>query len=118
MASEADSSLLVPSTTQVSIQSASKRFKSQSIVWDHCHMARGTEKKENKYCKYCQENSEDPVYGTTNSQNMRMHIKRKHQIDIELVPSRVQTAALQQLKELYFRAESSSQMSEIDTQVF
>ena len=50
-------------------------------------MARGTEKKENKYCKYCQENSEDPVYGTTNSQNMRMHIKRKHQIDIELVPS-------------------------------
>jgi len=49
---------------------------------------------------------------------MRMHIKRKHQIDIELGPSRVQIAALQQLKELYHQAESSGQTSEIDTQVF
>src|SRR5271165_2545510 len=81
-------------------------------------MARSTEKKGNKYCKYCQEDSKDPVYGTTNSQNMRMHIKRKHQIDIELSSSQVQTAALQQLKELYYQAESSSQTSEIDTQVF
>ena len=47
-----------------------------------------------------------------------MHIKRKHQIDIELSSSQVQTAALQQLKELYHQAESSSQTSEIDTQVF
>ena len=109
MASEADSSLLVPSTTQVSIQSGSKRSKSQStsVVWDHCRTARDTEKKENKYCKYCQEDSEDLVYNTTNSQNMRMHIKRKHQIDIELSPSQVQIAALQQLKELYHQAESS-----------
>jgi hypothetical protein len=87
-------------------------------VWDHCHMARGTEKKDNKYCKYCQEDSEDPVYGTTNSQNMCMHIKRKHQIDIMLGPSRVQTAALQQLKEFYHQVESSGQISEMDTQIF
>ena len=49
---------------------------------------------------------------------MHMYIKRKHQIDIELSSSWVQTAALQQLKELYHQAESSGQTSEIDTQVF
>ena len=120
MASETDSSLLAPSTTQVSIPSGSKRSKSQSTsaVWDHCRTAHGTEKKENKYCKYCKEDSEDPVYSTTNSQNMRMHIKRKHQINIELNPSRVQIVALQQLKELYRQAESSGQTSEINTLVF
>jgi hypothetical protein len=47
-----------------------------------------------------------------------MHIKRKHQIDIELGSSQVQIAALQQLKELYCQAESSGQTSEINTQVF
>ncbi len=118
MASEADSSLLVPSTAQVLIQSRSKQSKSQSTVWDHCRIAHSTKKKENKYCKYCQEDSEDPVYSTANSQNMYMHIKRKHQIDIKLGLSRVQTAALQQLKELYLQAESSGQTSEINTQVF
>jgi hypothetical protein len=96
MASEADSSLLAPSTTQVSIQSRSKQSKSQStsIVWDHCRMAHSTEKKENKYCKYCKEDLEDLVYNTTNSQNICIHIKRKHQINIKLSLSRVQIVAL------------------------
>jgi BED zinc finger len=110
MASKADSSLLAPSTTQVSILSGSKPSKNQSTsaVWDHCRTAHGTEKKENKYCRYCKEDSKDLVYSTTNSQNMYMHIKRKHQIDIKLSLSRVQIAALHQLKELYRQAESSS----------
>jgi hypothetical protein len=49
MASEVDSSLLGPSTTQVSIPSGSKRSKSQSTsaVWDHCRTAHSNEKKEN-----------------------------------------------------------------------
>jgi hypothetical protein len=50
--------LLLLLGTQVSIQSGSKLSKSQStsaVVWDHCRTACGTEKKENKYCKYCKE---------------------------------------------------------------
>lgn len=49
---------------------------------------------------------------------MRKHIERNHKIQIELTPSRIQTTTLQQLKQLYLKAESSGQTSEIDTQVF
>jgi hypothetical protein len=48
---------------------------------------------------------------------MQKHLQGRHEINIEVVISRVQEAALQQLKELYRQAESSSQTSEIDTQV-
>jgi hypothetical protein len=117
MASEADSSLLASSTAQVSIQSGSKQSKGQpsSAVWDHCRAARDTETPGQKYCNYC---TTEPIYGSSNSSNMRKHIERNHKIQIELTPSRIQTTTLQQLKQLYLRTESSSQTSEIDTQVF
>ena len=117
MASEADSSLLAPSTTQVSIQSRSKQSKGQplSAVWGHCCMAHGTETLGQKYCIYCMK---EPIYGSNNSSNMRKHIERNHKIQVELTPSRIQTTTLQQLKQLYLKAESSGQTSEIDTQVF
>ena len=49
---------------------------------------------------------------------MRKHIERNHKIQVELTTSRIQTTALQQLKQLYLKAESSGQTREIDTQVF
>jgi hypothetical protein len=49
---------------------------------------------------------------------MRKHIERNHKIQVELTPSRIQTTTLQQLKQLYLKAESSSQTSKVDTQVF
>jgi|tagenome__1003787_1003787.scaffolds.fasta_scaffold20916204_2 hypothetical protein len=117
MASEADSSILAPSTIQASIQSGSKRSKGQppSAVWNHCRTARDTETPGHKYCNYC---TKEPIYGSTNSSNMRKHIERIHKIQVELTPSPIQTTTLQQLKQLYLKAESSGQTSEIDTQVF
>jgi hypothetical protein len=38
---------------------------------------------------------------------MRKHIKRNHKIQIEFTSNRIQTAILQQLKQLYLKAESS-----------
>ena len=49
---------------------------------------------------------------------MRKHLEKTHNIQIELPPGKIQTATLKQLKQLYFRAESSGQTNEIDTQVF
>jgi hypothetical protein len=122
MASEADSSLLAPSTIQdfqVSTQSQSESKQSKgrvpSTVWDHCRPARETEIPGQKYCNYC---TEEPIYHSTNSSNMRKHIDRTHKIQIDIAPSQIQVAALQQLKQLYLKAESSGQTSEIDTQVF
>src|SRR6266498_3278650 len=117
MPSEADSSLLAPSTAQVSIQSGSKQSKGQppSAVWDHCRTARDTETPGQKYCNYC---IKEPIYGSNNSSNMRKHIERNYKIQIELTPSRIQITTLQQLKQFYLKAESSGQISEIDTQVF
>src|SRR6266498_3954129 len=117
MASEADSSLLTPSTAQVSIQSGSKQSKSQSpsAVWDHCRTARDTETPGQKYYNYY---TKKPIFDSNNNSNMRKHIKRNHKIQIELTSSRIQTITLQQLKQFYLKAESSGQTNEIDTQVF
>ena len=49
---------------------------------------------------------------------MLFDIDRTHKIQIDIAPSQIQVAALQQLKQLYLKAESSGQTSEIDTQVF
>ena len=49
---------------------------------------------------------------------MRKHIERNYKIQIELTLSKIQTATLQQLKQLYLKAESSGQTNEIDTQIF
>lgn len=61
MASKADSSLLAPSTTQVSIQSRSNNprvnLRLQYGITVVRHVA--LRKKENKYCKYCKEDLED-----------------------------------------------------------
>jgi hypothetical protein len=94
MASEVDSSLLAPSTTQVSIQSRSKQSKGQplSAVWDHCCTARDTETPGQKYCNY---STKEPIYGSSNSSNMRKHIERNHKIQVELTLSRIQTTTLQ-----------------------
>ena len=119
MDSEANSSLIAPSTTQESFQSASKQSKGQisSIVWAECRTARDNENPDPKlrYCKHC---TNDTPYSTSISSNMRKHLKSKHKIDIEVALSRIQATALQQLQQLYLRAEGSGQTNEIDRQVF
>jgi hypothetical protein len=114
MDSEVNSSTFNPSTSQTSSQKASKKGAPPSKVWLHCCTARDSEKPAYKYCNYC---TEDPIYGSDNSSNMRKHLQGRHEINVEVAVNRVQEAVLQQLKELYRRAESSGQTSEIDTQV-
>ncbi len=88
IASEADSSLLTPSTAQVSIQSESKQSKGQppSAVWDHYRTARDTETPRQKYYNYY---TKEPIYGSNNNSNMRKHIERNYKIQIELTPNRI-----------------------------
>ena len=119
MASEAGSSVLAPSTTQVSSQSKSnKKTKDGSTVWkDHCRTARDTEDPKKKYCNYCTKESRDPIYSSDNSSNMHKHIERIHNIEVKLATSKIQQAALEQLRELYRQAEAAGETSEIDTQV-
>ena len=119
MASEAGSSVLAPSTTQVSSQSKSnKKTKDGSAVWkDHCRTALDTEDPKKKYCNYYTKESRDPIYGSDNSSNMRKHIEGIHNIKVKLATSKIQQAALDQLRELYRQAEAAGETSEIDTQV-
>jgi hypothetical protein len=118
MASEAGSSVLAPSTTQVSSQSKSKKTKDGSTVWkDHCCTARDTEDPKKKYCNYCTKESRDPIYGSDNSSNMRKHIEEIHHIEVKLATSKIQQVALEQLRELYRQAEAVGETSKINTQV-
>jgi hypothetical protein len=48
---------------------------------------------------------------------MRNHLNSKHQIIVESAPGPVQTATINQLQQLYIRAESSGQTETIDVQV-
>ena len=50
--------------------------------------------------------------------NLRSHLKSKHAIFVEVTLSQIQSKALEQLKELYNRAELSGQTEEIDSRVF
>ena len=113
MASNADSSF-APST---SLQSTSKQSKTKttSEVWVHCRAAIDGEDPKLKYCTYC---TTDPVYGTSISTNMRKHLQSQHKIDVEVGVGHIQSTTLQQLKQLYSRAQSSGQTEDIDSQVF
>jgi hypothetical protein len=114
MDSEADSSLLTRSTTQDSIQTGS-RGQSAHTTWIYSRTVHDGEDPKLKYCIYC---TEAPIYCTTVTTNMRDHLKSKHQIIIERTPGPIQAATIQQLQQLYLRAESSGQIEEINTQVF
>ena len=116
MASEADSSLLKRSATQDSGQTRT-RGPSAHTTWIHSCTARETngEDPKLKYCIHC---TTTPIYGTSVTTNMRKHLLSKHQIDIERDLGLIQAATIQQLEQLYLRAESSGQTADIDTQVF
>ena len=47
-----------------------------------------------------------------------MHLQRHHQINVKVSVSQVQTAALEQLEQLYLQAKLSDQTEAIDAQVF
>ena len=49
---------------------------------------------------------------------MRNHLKAKHKISIERTLSPIQATTIQQLQQLYLRAESSGQTDDINAQVF
>ena len=119
MDSDTNSSLLAPSTTQISIPSRSKRSRGPpaSAVWAHCRIAHDNEDPAVKYCNYCTDPN-TPIYFSSISSNMRKHLESKHAIVVEVTPGRIQTKTLQQLQQLYLKAESSGQTEEIDAQVF
>jgi len=99
MDSKANLSTFAPSTSQTLSQKVSKqRGAPPSKVWLHCCIAHNSENPAYKYCNYC---TEDPIYSSDNSSNMQKHLQGRHQINVEVAISRVQEAALQQLKELY-----------------
>src|SRR5271167_1289295 len=119
MDSDANSSLLAPSTTQVSTRSGSKRSRGPpaSTVWAHCRTARNNEDPAVKYCNYCTDPN-TPIYFSSISSNMRKHLESKHAIVVEVTLGQIQTKTLQQLQQLYLKAESSGQTEEINAQVF
>jgi len=112
MASEADSSSYIDSTTQESTQTRGLT----SSVWVHSRTALDGEDPAYRYCIHC---TTDPIFKTKMAPtNLQSHLKSKHAIFVEVTLGPVQSKALKQLKELYDRAKSSSQTEEIDTQVF
>jgi hypothetical protein len=108
MDSNANSSFLAPSTTQVSSRSGSKQTRGiASAVWDHYRTAYENEDSSQKYCNYCIDPNVMP-YGSAVSSNMRKHLKAKHAIIIVVKPSHIQATILEKLQQLYAKAKSSS----------
>ena len=115
MASEADSSSLVPSVTiDTSETQSSKR---RSPVWNHCRTA-NAENNENPaffYCSLC--DPPNQAYGTNTSSNMKKHLLTRHAIVVEKAISKLQVSVVQQLTELYAKAEASGQTDQLDSKV-
>jgi len=114
MDSEADSSSFIPSTTT---QSNKSRGPSSTALttWAHSRTARAGEDPKLKYCIHC---TEDPIFSTKVTTNMRLYLKLKHKIIVDRVLGPVQAQALQQLQQLYLWAESLGQTEDVDTQIF
>jgi hypothetical protein len=114
MDSEADSSILASSINQ-NTTTKSKRGRSAHTTWIHTRTARNEEDSELKFCIHCTESSS---YDTSVTTNMRKHLESKHEIIVDRISDSVQTETIQQLQQLYTRAQSSDQTEEIDTQVY
>lgn len=115
MASEADSSSYVASTTQESTRTRGPT----SAVWAYSRTALDGEDPAYKYCIPCTEENIIPIFKVKGvPTNLRSHLKSKHSIFVDVAVGHVQATALQQLRELYTRAESSGQTEEIDAHIF
>ena len=74
-------------TPSISIQSVVKKSRSQtSTVWAHTRAAHDDEDSKFKYCTHC---ITFPIYSTNISSNMRMHLQRHHEINVEISVNRV-----------------------------
>jgi hypothetical protein len=114
MDSEVDFSFSEPSTTQDSTQIGS-RSQPARTTWAHARLARDGEDSSLRYCIHC---TEEPIYKTSVTTNMRWHLQTKHQIIVNRTPGLIQATTTQQLQQLYLRAESSGETEAINTQVF
>jgi hypothetical protein len=115
MASEADSSSYIASTTQESTRTRGPT----SAVWEYSRTALDGEDPAYRYCIRCTEENIVPIFKVKGiPTNLRRHLAAVHSIIVDITVGYVQAKALQQLKELYNRAESSSQTEEIDTYIF
>ena len=112
MASKADSSSNIASTTQESTRTCGLI----SAVQVHSRTALDSKDPAYRYCIHC---TTDPIFKTWMAPtNLQSHLKSKHAIFVEVTLGKIQSKALEQLKELYDQAESSGQTKEIDAQVF
>lgn len=108
MASEADSSSYIASTTQESTQTRGLT----SAVWAHSCIAHDSEDPAYRYCIHC---TTDPIFKTKIAPtNLQSHLKSKHAIFVEITLGKIQSKAFEQLKELYNQAKSSNQTEEIN----
>jgi hypothetical protein len=115
MASEADSSSYIASTTQESTRTRGPT----SAVWEYSRTALDGEDSAYRYCIRCTEENIVPIFKAKGvPTNLRRYLAAVHSIIVDITVGYVQAKALQQLKELYNRAESSGQIEEIDTYIF
>ena len=109
MDSDANSSF--EQSTQDSLQARTQKSSAAS-TWMHSRAARDKEDPQLKYCIHC---TTPHSYGTTVTTNMRNHLTKMHGITVSRTPGTIQNTVLQQLQQLYVRAESSGQTNEIDS---
>ena len=88
-----------------------------SAVWAHYRAACDDEDPDSKL-KYCTYYTTLKIYCMNINFNMWKHLRAWHNIDIDIAVSQVQATTLQQLEQLYLQAKSSSQIEEINAQVF
>jgi hypothetical protein len=114
MASEVDSSYIA-STTQESTRTCGPT----SAVWEYSRTALDGEDPAYRYCIRCTEENIVPIFKVKGvPTNLQRHLSAIHSIIVDDTVGHIQAKAIQQLRELYNRAESSGQTEEIDDYIF
>jgi hypothetical protein len=99
---------------------SSRSSKRTAATWTYTRIGRSdrTEDPTKRYCLLCEKENLSPIYSTTVTTNLKLHLKGVHNITIEQETSRLHVKTQEQLQQLYLRAELSGHTSEIDTKVF
>ena len=91
--------------------------KWRSNVWAHCRQLTTDENQDHLYCSYCLVGLTPPPYGTSVSQNIKKHLKGRHEITIERALSKNQVAVNKQLRQLYQQAKANDKRDEFNTKI-
>jgi hypothetical protein len=114
---ELDASSIVSTSVELVSTAQTHNTKWRSPAWKFCRRPTKEENQAYLYCTYCTNSTISPPYGTSVAENIKKHLKGRHQIIVKKPLSKNQMAVNRQLRQYYQQADGTSKREEFETKV-